>query len=145
MTMMRALVAPDRLRALPLFAGLDEGDLELAASMADELSVDTGATVVAENEFGYSLYVVERGTADVAQEGATIAKLCAGDLCGELGVLVTGRRTATVVATSPLTLLAYFDADYRRLERRVPLLAGRIRAEMARRTLRPSSQSTTRA
>jgi putative ABC transport system ATP-binding protein len=136
---MRSVVAADRLRALPLFAGLETAEVELAASMADELSVDTGAKVVAEDEFGYSLYVVEQGTADVLQDGATIATLCSGDLCGELGLLVTGRRTATVVATSPLTLLAYFDADYRRLERQVPVLARRIRTEMARRELRPSA------
>jgi CRP-like cAMP-binding protein len=143
--MMRAVVAAERLRALPLFADLDDADLELAASMADELTVDAGATIVSENEFGYSLYVVESGTADVVRGGETIANLCAGDLCGELGVLVTGRRTATVVATSPLALLAYFDADYRRLERDVPELGRRIRTQMARRTLRPSGAGTSRA
>jgi monovalent cation:H+ antiporter, CPA1 family len=71
--------------------------------------------------------VVDDGTAEVRENGIRVAELGRGDFFGELGLLVTGRRTATVVPTSPMTLLALFDQDFRRLEHELPDFARRLR------------------
>ena len=130
------MVDSSRLRALPLFEGLADDEVEAVASMANDLSVEGGSTVVAQDDFGYALYLIEEGDAVVIQDGKQVAALGRGDVFGELGLLVTGRRTASVVASTPLKLLALFDSDYRRLERELPELARRVRARMAGRSLR---------
>ena len=130
------MVDSARLRALPLFEGLADEEVEVVASMAEERTAEAGATVVAQDDFGYALYLLEEGDAEVVQDGKQVAILGRGDVFGELGLLVTGRRTASVVASTPLKLLAWFDSDYRRLERELPELARRVRSRMAGRSLR---------
>ena len=91
------MVDSARLRALPLFEGLADDEVEVVASMAEERTAEAGATVVAQDDFGYSLYLIEEGDAEVVQDGKQVAILGRGDVFGELGLLVTGRRTASVV------------------------------------------------
>jgi CRP-like cAMP-binding protein len=77
--------------------------------------------------------VIESGTAEVSADGVTVRTLGPGDVFGEIAVLMSGRRTATVVATSPMRLLALFKRDVWALERRSPALAERLRALVAER------------
>ena len=56
-----------------------------------------------------------------------------GDVFGKIAVLTSGRRTATVVAASPMRLLVLFKRDAWALERRSPALAERLRALIAER------------
>jgi len=71
-------------------------------------------------------------------DGEPIATLRQGDVCGEIGVLVTGTRRATVVAMTPMRLVAMFSRDFRHVERRVPALAARLREIMRDRVARTS-------
>jgi hypothetical protein len=47
---------------------------------------------------------------------------------GEIAVLASGRRTASVVATSALTLISLFKRDVWALDREAPEAARRVRA-----------------
>ena len=62
-----------------------------------------------------------------------------GDFFGEKAILGEGRRRGTVVATSPLTVLAIFGTEFRRLEAELPELGERIRTEMQRRLAEPEA------
>ena len=59
-----------------------------------------------------------------------IATLGPGDCFGEIGLLATGRRTAAVVAETPMRILAMFDQSFRRFEREMPAFADSVRARM---------------
>ena len=56
-----------------------------------------------------------------------------GDIFGEVAVLASGRRTATVVSTASMTLIAVFKRDVWALERRSPEAAERLRGLVAER------------
>jgi CRP/FNR family transcriptional regulator, cyclic AMP receptor protein len=129
-------VETSRLAAIPLFSQLDEADLAVAASAATEQEVAEGDEIVTEGDFGYALYAIETGDAEVTSDGVRIATLGPGDVFGEMAVLVSGRRTATVTATSPMRLIALFKRDVWALEQRAPETANRLRAliEERRRT-----------
>jgi len=129
------VVDSSRLRSFELFAGLSDDELERIASLAEERAAAAGDTVVTQDEYGYALYLVEDGAAAVEQDGEYVGTLGRGDVFGEVGLLVTGRRTASVVASTPLKLLALFDSDYRRLERELPELARRVRSRLGQRPL----------
>jgi CRP-like cAMP-binding protein len=120
-------VDPSRLAAIPLFAGLDEATLAALAGAATETDAETGTVVAAEADFGHALYAIESGTAKVVADGATVRALGPGDVFGEIAILSGGRRTASVVATSPLRLITLFKRDVWALERQAPEAAAALR------------------
>jgi CRP/FNR family cyclic AMP-dependent transcriptional regulator len=133
-----AAVDSARVRAIPLFADLSEEDVEQLATAATELRFDAGATITQEGEFGHAVFAIERGTADVLSNEEVVGTVGPGDVIGEIAVLASGRRTATVVATSPVELIALFKRDVWALERRAPEVAERLR-ELVADHLEPAS------
>ena len=122
-----------RLSAIPLLADLEDADLEMVAAAAHEVAVADGDTLAIQGEFGHALFAIESGTADVSADGAAIGSLGPGDVFGEIAVMASGRRTASVVATSPMRLIALFKRDVWALERRSPTTAERLRTLVAER------------
>ena len=122
------MVEPSRLAGIPLFAGLAETELATIAAAASEVEVAEGQLVATEGDFGHALYAIESGTAEVRSEGALLRTLGPGDPFGEIAVIASGRRTASVVTTSPMRLIALFKRDVWALERQTPELAKRLRA-----------------
>jgi CRP-like cAMP-binding protein len=123
----------NQLSTLPAFADLTEEEQARIAEAGDVIDVPPGALLTAEGEFGYSFFIVEEGIAEVTERGAPIAQLGAGDFFGEIGLLVTGRRTASVTATSPMRLFALFEQDFRRVCAEFPAFERRVREVMAER------------
>jgi CRP-like cAMP-binding protein len=124
-------VDTSRLAPIPLFAGLDERDLAPIAAAASEVEAAAGQTIAAENDFGHALYAIESGTAEVSTNGKQLRTLGPGDVFGEIAVVSSGRRTASVVSTSPMRLIAFFKRDVWALERDCPEAAERLRARIA--------------
>jgi CRP-like cAMP-binding protein len=129
---------PARLKDLPLFAELDEADRAEVAACAREVSVEAGATLAAEGAHAYELFVIESGEADVIKGGETIRSLGPGDAFGEIGLLATGTRTATIVATTRMQLVAIFSREFKQLEARMPPLSEHLRALMRENVARTS-------
>ena len=122
-----------RLDAIPLFAGLTLDQRASVAGACDELSVEAGSTLVQEGDFGYGMFAITSGTADVVIEGAVVRTLGPGDMFGEIAVLSGGRRTATVIAATDMTLITVLNRDMWRLERESPEIATALRATIAER------------
>jgi CRP-like cAMP-binding protein len=122
-----------RLAAFALFADLGADDLTAISAAASEVTVEEGHALATEGDFGYALYAIERGTADVSADGTHLRTLGSGDVFGEIALLASGRRTATVTATSPMQLIAFFKRDVWTLEERSPEVAARLRALIAER------------
>jgi CRP-like cAMP-binding protein len=129
---------PDRLAALPLFASLSTDDMARVADAMEPVSVATGEALCLQGEFAYQFFVIEEGTAEVMMDGRRVAELSAGDWFGETGLLVTGRRVASVVACSPMRLFVIFEQPFHRLVRDLPDLAERIREVLPHRPWLPT-------
>jgi CRP-like cAMP-binding protein len=124
-------VDADRLRSVPIFAGLGEEQLERIAELGEELEVPAGAALTSEGEFGYSFFVVEEGAAEVTEGATRLGELGPGDFFGEIALLITARLTASVTSTTPMRLFALFERDLRRLLAELPGLEDRLRRAMA--------------
>ena len=122
-----------RLEQFPIFSQLGPDELDAVASVSSEADVEAGTELAVEGDFGHSLFAIESGTADVSRGGEVVRTLGQGDVFGEIAVLASGRRTATVVATSPMKLIAIFKRDVWALERRSPEAAERLRGLVAER------------
>ncbi len=115
-----------RLSELPLFEGLEEGDVTSIAKAVQEVSVQEGAMLVREGDFSYDLTIIDEGQAEVVHDGQVIATLGPGDVFGEAGVLSKSVRNADVRASTPMRLVTLTGWDLRRLRTRMPALEQRL-------------------
>jgi len=106
---------PDHLRTLPLFSSLSDKAIETVSVFATEAAVSAGKRLVHEGDYSYDLIVIESGSADVIKGGEVIGSLGPGDVFGEMGMLSGGKRTADVVATSPMRLITLSKWDLKRI------------------------------
>ena len=121
------------LEDIPLFADLTDEERAQVASALREDTAEPGTMLAVQGDNAYQLFIIDSGTADVTQNGELIRTLGPGDVFGEIGLLATGTRTASVVATSPMRLRAMFIRDFKDLERSMPQLASSLREAMSER------------
>jgi len=112
-----------RLTSIPLFADLPAEEIEIISTFSEERSIPDGTRIVREGDFSDQLSVIEEGTAEVRHGDEVVAKLGAGDVFGEAGVLGKSMRNADVVATAPLRLVTLTHWDVKR----IPAAAQRMR------------------
>lgn len=118
---------------ISLFADLtNEERAEIAASLRD-VAVEPGAMLTVQGDNAWELFVILSGEAEVRRNGEVVRTVGPGDVLGEIGLLATGTRTASVVATSPMRLGAMFLREFNQLDRRLPGLARSLRTAMANR------------
>ncbi|HME03787.1 MAG TPA: cyclic nucleotide-binding domain-containing protein [Solirubrobacteraceae bacterium] len=110
---------PDHLKTIPLFSSLSDKALDTVSVFASETSVSAGKRLVHEGDYSYELIVIDTGTADVIKGGEVIGSLGPGDVFGEMGMLSGGKRTADVVATSPMRLITLSRWDLKRISAEV--------------------------
>jgi len=118
------------LSAIPLFADLAPDLRQDVADACEELEYEAGATLVREGDFGYSLFAITDGTAEIVKGGEPVGTLAVGDVFGEIAVLSGGRRAATVVATSSMRVATLMNRDLWRLEREAPAVGSALRAKI---------------
>ena len=121
------------LETIPLFADLTLDQRASVASVCDTLEVDEGTVLVRAGDFGHAVFAIRSGTADVVLDDVVINTLGPGDYFGEIAVMSGGRRSASVVATSRLTLVTIFNREIWRLEREAPEVATALRDTIATR------------
>jgi len=123
----------DRLKAIPLFQGLSKHQRQQVSTWADEVDLEPGRHLVEQGEFAHEFFVIEEGAADVIVDDDRVDGLGPGDFFGEIALLETERRTASVVATAPLRCIVMHARDFSSMEKTMPEVAEHIREEMRRR------------
>ncbi len=121
------------LAAVPLFEGLSSRQLKRLRDVADVADYMASASVVREGAEGDSFFVILRGQAKVTVGKRTVNRLLPGDHFGEISLLDGGRRTASVVSETPLTLVEIKRASFMKLVQRETEIAVKILRELARR------------
>jgi cAMP-dependent protein kinase regulator len=96
---------------------------------------------VREGDFSTELIGIEEGSADVVRDGEVIASLGQGDVFGEMGLLEKERRSATVVATSPMRIVKLSRWDLRRMPKET---VERLRSVVAERRARDAERADPR-
>ena len=96
----------EAIRGVDLFAGVSQDALLTLAAQMRVFEFQPGEQVV-EEDTGYGhgrMYVILRGTARVEVDGTPVAGYGPGDYFGEISLLDNKPRSATVIATSSLTV-----------------------------------------
>jgi HEAT repeat protein len=93
------------LRKAALFAALPPQDLQPIAQVAEEHLFAKGDLIAAEGEPGDATYVIVDGDVDVIAGGSTLAVRRSGDVIGEMSVISSRPRVASLRAKSHVRVL----------------------------------------
>jgi CRP-like cAMP-binding protein len=127
------LTTISRLRAIPLFAELDERALALIAGVAAEFEASAGHVLVERGQEGAGMFVLEEGTVIVDLPGGHTLHRGPGEFFGELALLGGGPRTARVRAATAVRCLAIGRRDFAQLLESEPRIAVAMLPVLARR------------
>lgn len=130
----------DLLARVPLFEGLSKRTLKHLADSADVVRFDEREPMVEEGQHGGTFYVIVEGEAKVMRGKRSVATVVPGEFFGEISLLDGGPRTATVVASTPVTAIRIFKRSFDKLVSDDPSVAARMLAVVARR-LREAERS----
>jgi CRP-like cAMP-binding protein len=117
----------DRLGALPLFADLDDVQLDRLAAATSEFDAPAGQALIERGKPGAGIFVLEQGQAIVeAPEGRR--EIGPGDIFGERSLLGDDiERTARVRAQTDVRCLAIARPEIERLLAEDPRLGDKLR------------------
>lgn len=109
----------DVLRQIALFERMEPPKLKLLAMTSDRVTFRPGQSMMRQGDDGDAAYVVITGTADVLVNTPNgplkVAELGAGQIIGEIAILVDIPRTATVEAQGELVALKVSKDNFLRL------------------------------
>ena len=115
-----------RLEQIPLFADLSRKERDAVAKWADEVDVPAGYHLLDQGRFPHEFFVITQGTVSVTKDGEHLTDLGPGDFCGEIAILEHERRTATVVATTSVSVIVMLARDFETMADEMPEVAERI-------------------
>ena len=145
---MRSQEVVELLGRVPVFSTLEQPDLEQIAELAVPRSFAPGEVVFREGDASDTCYVVRSGHARAIRthgDGRTItlARFGPGDIFGELALFEDERRSATVEAIEPSSVVAVLGPDMRRLLAEHAEISSRLVIALGRR-LRETNERLTR-
>lgn len=121
------------LRAVPLFAALDDAALGHVAAVATPFECSPSHVLAERGHPGAGLFIIEEGSVSVHLPTGEVLERGPGDFVGELSLLTETPRTARVSCASHVRGLAISRTDFAQLLEREPPIALAMLAEVARR------------
>ncbi len=108
------------LRRMPLFATMDEAEIDLLLSRLRAEHCSPGQAIIRQGERGDRFHIIKRGHVEVTvrnERGVSevVNQLARGDYFGELALLRDSPRNATCQATVPTEVLSLSRQDFDRL------------------------------
>ena len=110
-----ACVDDDALASVPFFSALSPAARRAVAPYAEQIELDAGTQLTGEGKPGYLFFVIKSGTAKVLQDEREVRDLGEGDFFGEIALLETSERTASVIATTPMQLVVLTEPAFKQL------------------------------
>ena len=118
---------------IPLFAELDEEQVEQVTQLFKERRFAAGETVAKEGAGGAAFFIIRSGEAAVTVRGQPRPGLGPGDYLGEIALIDGGERTATVTAVTDLVCLGLTYWDFRPFVQHHPAIAWGLLQSLAKR------------
>ncbi len=99
------------LKAVGPFRGLSDREISALAALAKRLEFNAGEYIFQAGDMGDALFIIEEGLCSLEIGGRTVKRLNPGDLFGEIAVIDTLPRTASVRAAQTSNLLCFQAGD----------------------------------
>ncbi len=122
------------LRQLPLFAVLEPAELHQVAQITEEHSYSPGEVIGAEGELGEEMHIVLDGVVRVVNAGGeTIAIRAAGEVVGEMSLITSEPRVASLIADDDVRALRIGRRQFEAMVHERPAIALAVMRVLAQR------------
>jgi CRP/FNR family cyclic AMP-dependent transcriptional regulator len=125
----------DALKHAALFEDFSKKDLAELARQAEDMDVGAGTVLCKEGETGSEFFVIVDGEAEVKRKGRKIRTLGPQDFFGEIALVESVPRTATVTAKTPLHFFVLTQQSFHGLLDQHPTVERKVLRALARRVL----------
>ena len=116
------------LKSIDLFAQIAGEDLVRIAQIAEEQTFDPGQDLMKEGELGDSMYLIVAGRVSVHKGERVIVELGERECVGEMAILDSEPRSATVTSLEPVAVLKIEREDfYELLSEKIEIAVGMIK------------------
>ncbi|MBW2453998.1 MAG: cyclic nucleotide-binding domain-containing protein [Deltaproteobacteria bacterium] len=122
----RLQLTRDVLHGMPLFSRLNERELLRVMQAAEVYQFEKDEVVVKEGEEGDQMFVTLQGRLQIETGQAVLDEIGPGEHLGEMALLRSTPRSATVTALEPSELIAFRRADFFDIIRTEPHIAVKL-------------------
>lgn len=122
----RLMLKRDILARMPLFSRLQERELLRVMQVADVLEFKPGEEVVREGDRGDELFIVLDGVVQILRGEQVLSEVGAGEHFGEMALIRSSPRSATVKAVEASDLISLRRRDFFEILRKEPELAVKL-------------------
>jgi CRP-like cAMP-binding protein len=122
-----------RLSQVSLFSACSKRDLSRIAALAEEIEVPAGRVLIRQGDPGREAFVIAEGRAKATIRGKGSARLGPGECFGEMALLHSAPRSATVTAETEMRLFVLGARQFSTLIDEVPTIRQRVLFALAER------------
>jgi CRP/FNR family cyclic AMP-dependent transcriptional regulator len=123
----------ERLSQVQLFSACSKRELARIAALTTEIEVPRDRVLMRKGNPGSECFVIEEGTARATIPGRKARMMGPGECFGEMALLYTAPRSATVTAASDMHLLVLSSREFSTLLEDVPSVARKVLAAVGER------------
>lgn len=125
------------LHRVPVMAGLDDAAIGFLSQLAKEETYAPGAMIIGEGEPGNRMFFLSAGHVAVVKghggpQPITLAKFGPGEFFGEMSLVESVVRSASVVAEDAVTAYTLKGLDFHRLYQHLPMQYGIVMLNLSR-------------
>jgi CRP/FNR family transcriptional regulator, cyclic AMP receptor protein len=129
----KAVDGAGKLRDVSFFEGFSDDELNRVAELADDVEAESGALLVDQGRVGRECFVILEGQAGVYVGGEHVATVGPGSMVGEMALVEHRPRNASVIAETPMRLLAFDTGHFKQLLQEMPKANDRVMETLAAR------------
>lgn len=121
------------LARVPLFASCTSEEIEAIAQSVQEQSFEPGQIIVTQGTPGQAFYMVLSGRVEILRDARSLGAFGPGDFFGEMSLLDSAPRSATIRAIEPTKCIMLASWDFKSLLEKTPSIAIRLLEVLSRR------------
>ena len=121
------------LRRVPIFANCTPEEVAAISEVAQESGFQPGQIIVTQGTPGQAFYLILSGRVEIIRDGQSLGAFGPGDFFGEMSLLDSAPRSATIKALEATTCLMLSSWDFKALLERYPSIAVKLLEVLSRR------------
>ncbi len=121
------------LARVPLFTQCTSSEIEAISAVAQTNAFRQGQIIVTQGTPGTAFYLILTGRVEIVRDGTSLGALGKGDFFGEMSLLDSAPRSATIRALEATSCLMLSSWDFKALLERHPSIAIKLLEVLSRR------------
>jgi len=122
-----------KLRDVAFFEGFAPSELDRVAELAEDVEASPGAVIIDQGRVGTECFVILDGRANVLVGDDVVAQIGPGTMVGEMALVEHRPRSASVVAETSMTLVAFDLKAFKTLLEEMPRVHSKVLETLAAR------------